>query len=262
MPPEAPPWRLRRLHCRQPRRPGVRRAAARAPGLACRSPSAPLLRSCAAPPRRLRRFRYPRRGPRPPAGASQPQHPPAPRRRARSGPRLSRARRPCGAPCRSPPGTASRVAPEVSSLVSSQPAAAVFPPISRSASALASRISSQIASEPLRADLLGWLPLARPPRGCCLVSHSPPPSAGGQSSGRCHRRRCCCEAPTPPLTPPCCRPLPAVAVTAPARSFRGGGVLAAPPLSPGAPPPHPSPLVPPPRAGTGRTGEQVRGEES
>lgn len=82
----------------------------------------------------------------------------------------------------------------------------------------------------LRTVLRGSLPPARPPRGCCLVSHSPPPFAGGQSSGRCHRRRCCCEAPTPPLTPPCCRPLPAVAATAPARSIGGGAESSLHPL--------------------------------
>lgn len=132
--------------------------------------------------------------------------------RASAGPG-SRARRladrlrgqPQGSLPRSPPGLA----------------AAVSPASSRSASALASRSSSQIASalsapiSPARYRRPG------PPRGCRLVSHGPPPSAGGQSSGRCHRRRCCCEALTPPLTPPCCRPLPAVAATAPARSLGG-----------------------------------------
>lgn len=57
------------------------------------------------------------------------------------------------------------------------------------------------------------------------------PRAARRSRPRC--RRCCCGAEPPPLTPPCCRPLPAVAARAPAPSPRRGVAGPGPPSRPG-----------------------------
>ncbi|MXQ84774.1 hypothetical protein E5288_WYG016734 [Bos mutus] len=96
-----------------------------------------------------------------------------------------------------------------------------------------------------------------PPFGITLGREQLPAALAGAEAQncdcrRCYRRHCCCEAPTPPLTPPCCRPLPAVAATAPAQSLRGGGALVHPlfrpallPLPPTQPDtPRPSPNRP------------------